>query len=472
MSTATLPRAVTYARTAVYCRVSRDRVGAGLAVARQLAECQALAERDGLRIVAETADNDVSGYSGKPREGYAELVALIESGAVDVLLCWHTDRLTRRLIELADLIALCKTHNVRIVSVVSGALDPNDAGAVMQAQIMGTLAEYESAVKSERIRSKHKQLAEAGAMHGGTRRFGYSADMSTLDEAESEVLRQIAGKILTGSTVASCARWLNDQGITGTKGAKWTGPNLRTLILRPYLAGLRVHRGKVTGAGAWPAVLDLATHEALKARLGDPARRTNKGSNARKHLLSGLATCGTCGGTVSTVKRAQHTGRAYACRRGCINRQMEQVDQRVTDWIVERLRGIDPAGMLADDETVIEVAELSLKRTAIPDRIAALRAKWAAGDLSDADWEADRDALNAQAATLDTAIARLSEILAAPQRALKGLTGTTPDAVFDDLDLGRKRAVIGTLCTVKIVKAARRGAAFDPQTVVIEPRDM
>ena len=61
-------------RAAIYCRISDDRAGAGLGVARQEADCRKLAEDRGLTVTQVYVDNDLSAYSGKPRPGYKALL--------------------------------------------------------------------------------------------------------------------------------------------------------------------------------------------------------------------------------------------------------------------------------------------------------------------------------------------------------------------------------------------------------------
>jgi hypothetical protein len=52
-------KATTHARAALYVRISSDRGGAGLGVARQEEDCRALCARLGWRPVEVYADNDV-----------------------------------------------------------------------------------------------------------------------------------------------------------------------------------------------------------------------------------------------------------------------------------------------------------------------------------------------------------------------------------------------------------------------------
>src|SRR5882724_1805720 len=84
-------------RGAIYVRISRDRAGAGLGVARQEEDCRALAARLGVEVAADAiySDNDLSAYSGKPRPRYLAMLEDIRAGLIDVVLAWHTDRLHR-----------------------------------------------------------------------------------------------------------------------------------------------------------------------------------------------------------------------------------------------------------------------------------------------------------------------------------------------------------------------------------------
>lgn len=475
MSTATLARPTGRARVVtgtpvVYARISRDRIGAGLGVERQLDECRELAADNGDRVTAVYSDNDLSGWSGrKTRPGYEGLCAAIERGEVSVLYAWHVDRLTRRVSELSGLIELCQRHGVRIVTKLAGAFDVNSPGAIMAAQIQGAVAEYESSVKSERIKSKQAQLAKGGQVHGGKKRYGYAdSRMTAIDPTEAAVVREAAGRLLGGESLASIARSFNARGTFNSSGTRWTGSNIGQMLTRPHLAGLLVRHGAVVGPGSWEPILDMATHEAIKLRLGANTRKWT--SNARTHLLSKIATCGVCG---STMKSHRGTGgvAAYTCRvAGCVYRKAEDVDQRVTDWVVERLRQTDARGMLADDTTAVELAELTMARADIDERMARLRDRWAAGRMTDDELDGDRAALRAEADRLDAARADLAETVAAPQRALDGLTGPDPALVFAELPLGRQRAVVELLCTVTVMPAERRGAKFDPASVVVTPR--
>lgn len=57
-------------RAGIYARISSDRPGDGLGVARQIEDCERLAERKGWRVVEQYVDDDVSAWSGRKRPQY------------------------------------------------------------------------------------------------------------------------------------------------------------------------------------------------------------------------------------------------------------------------------------------------------------------------------------------------------------------------------------------------------------------
>ncbi|HEY0697926.1 MAG TPA: recombinase family protein [Micromonospora sp.] len=93
---------------AIYVRISSESTGEGLGVARQEADCRALAERLGWTVAEVYRDNDISAYSGKLRPDYEHLLTDVEAGKVRALLTWHADRVHRSPEELERFIDLAE----------------------------------------------------------------------------------------------------------------------------------------------------------------------------------------------------------------------------------------------------------------------------------------------------------------------------------------------------------------------------
>src|SRR6266516_2422287 len=280
-------------RAAIYTRISADD-GTALGVARQEEDCRAVATQRGWNVVGVYTDNDISASSGKPRPAYQRLVADIRAGLVNAVIVWDLDRLHRRPIELEQFLDISDRHHIALAS-VGGDVDLATPQGRMVARIKGAVARQEADQISRRVRRKFDQLAYTGQVsNGGKRPYGYTLDRMHIIESEAAIIREIAARLLAGESLHEIARDLNARSISASQGGRWGRNSIRTLLCAPRIAGLRQHRGTVIGDAAWPAILDRATWEGVRAVLLDPNRRAPGHANARHHRLSGIARCAVC----------------------------------------------------------------------------------------------------------------------------------------------------------------------------------
>lgn len=342
-------------RAIIYCRISRDREGAGLGVERQREDCELLAKQLGVDVVEVYSDNDLSAYSGKPRPGYQQLLADLRAGRADTVLAWHTDRLHRSPAELEEYIDVCEPRAVQTRTVKAGHLDLTTATGRMIARQLGVQARYEVERMVERQKRKREEMARDGKHFGGRRPFGYEADgvtprslvclscgrgepddfqviikcqncdasethldgwtctrcdapagrqvvcecracrklASVVEGSEFARIREAADIILAGGSLRAIAAAWNELPVPTSTGGKWEGPEVGGMLRRPRNAGIIKHRGREAGPSSWPAALDEPTWRSLVALLDDPSRRTTPG-NERKYLGSNLYECGVC----------------------------------------------------------------------------------------------------------------------------------------------------------------------------------
>src|SRR5947209_5645390 len=187
-------------RAAIYCRISQDRAGAGLGVTRQEEDCRALCERRGWVVAEVYADNDVSAYSGKPRPAWQQLISDVQAGAVGAMVSWHVDRLTRSPRELEDVIDLADKHGIELAT-VTGEVDLSNPTGRLIARMLGAAARHEAEHKAERQKRQRRQAAEAGRVAGGGKRpFGYADDRITVIDDEAAIIRECAGRALSGES--------------------------------------------------------------------------------------------------------------------------------------------------------------------------------------------------------------------------------------------------------------------------------
>jgi hypothetical protein len=235
---------------------------------------------------------------------------------------------------------------------------------------------------------------------------------------------------------------------------------VRAVVSRERNAGLRVHHGQVLGDGAWEPIIDTGTYDQLRAILADPQRRTSV-STAAAHLLSGIARCGVCGGSMRAGKSRQVD--SYRCQaRSCVSRNRRDVDDYITRLVVARLSRDDAAAVLTPDrgdERQQAVAEARQLRA----RLDLAADEYAEGRIGIRQVERITARLRPQ---LDAAEARLRIVDDSPL--LDGIIGR-PDAakVWEALPLTRRRAIVDLLMSVRILRAQQGARQFDPGSIEI-----
>ena len=163
-------------RVGVYARISDDRDGQQTATARQMEDCRAFAERNDWEVVDVFEDIDISAFSTKvKRPEFLRMLEELRSGALDGVIVWKLDRLTRQQRDLVRVTEACEVHKAFIASVTEPINTADNFGQFV-AEMLVAQARMESANTSLRQRRKAKQQREQGAPPSNGRRcFGYDA---------------------------------------------------------------------------------------------------------------------------------------------------------------------------------------------------------------------------------------------------------------------------------------------------------
>jgi site-specific DNA recombinase len=376
-------------RTIVLCRISDDPEDERLGTARQRDDCLGLLGRLGWQAgPAEThlkVEDDTSAFKRAKvplpdgrvelrtvRPKFRDALDMLASGRADGLVAYDLDRAVRDPRDLEDLIDVIEQSKPRIpVESVTGSLRLSNDGEVTMARVLVAVANKSSRDTSRRVARKMRENAELGLPHG-SRAYGWDRaegedrrKRDVINEGEAAVIREAAEQVLAGVTPTAIARRLNAAGVAppyadrgrsrrNTRG--WTLATVKDVLLRPRNAGHVVYQGKdlgVMGGGAGiPAILEEGDWLRVKAFLTDPARCTLPASTGRKHLLSGIARCGTCGGPMRMRLRKDHakaTGTlVYICQEAYhVTRTAVLVDAQAEKAAVAWLASGEAAELLA-----------------------------------------------------------------------------------------------------------------------------
>lgn len=460
---------------AIYCRISRDRVGAGLGVDRQRDDCRRLAEQLGVRVAATPyEDNDLSAYSGKPRPRYRALLADMRSGKVDVVLAWHTDRLHRSPVELEEYISLSEKHAVTTHTVKAGEVDLSTPSGRAVARTLGAWARYESEHRSERVSRALVQVAAGGGFLGGVRPFGYDSKGVGLVPDEVAAITEATAAILGGGSLRQIVTEWNRRGLRTTKADRvWTSNAVRDVLTRPRNAGLLEHRGQVVGPAGWPALVSEDQWRGAVAVLTDRARRTTPGNQPR-WLGSGIYECSVCGDGMVVGTSGGHRRPSYKCRsaeRGGarhVTRVAAVLDEYVSEVLIATLSLPDAADLFAAEEPVdVDVSALRVELAGIAANREALGRAVGEGAVTLAQFTAANDAARGRQEAIEAQLARLTRtdpVAAAVQ-------ADDPAEVWAGYELEQRREVLRRLARVVVhpSRSGRKadGTYFDPDSVEI-----
>lgn len=308
-------------RAAIYTRISQNDPKVQK-VETQERNLRKLAAAEGYTVVEVFTDDGISAFSGKARPAFIRLKAAIKNGKFDLILAVAEDRLARNTGDKYALAVDCAKAGVTWHTIAGGLVDPSTAGGGLLSNITGAIAEYESAVKVERVNAALAARLADGKPLWGVRPFGFelvkgatrNSDTVGVNEAEAEHVREACAAIISGATLYSVQKAFNDSGVLTSRGNKWSYQTVRQMVLRPRNAGLLVSHGKEYDANL-PAIITVDELDAVRAILSNPAREVVPGPKVTKHFATGLVMCGVCGAPMKSAS-ARSRGRVlpiYKC---------------------------------------------------------------------------------------------------------------------------------------------------------------
>lgn len=163
-------------------------------------------------------------FTGKTmnRKGWDKLMAAVREGKVARIVVWRLDRLGRTAKGLTALFEELIERKVNLVSLRDG-IDLNTAAGRLMANVLASVAQYETEVRAERIRAGQEAAKAKGVRWGGSEPGWYA---KVTPDQEKGILKMVA------------------DGVKLAKVARITGLSRPTIyrVLRNQEQGLRVRR--------------------------------------------------------------------------------------------------------------------------------------------------------------------------------------------------------------------------------------
>ena len=342
---------------AIYARQSIDRENS-ISIDAQIDHC-----RNIIDTAADTKEYVDRGYSGSNinRPAFEQLLSDIKAGSVTAVYCYRLDRISRNILDFANLQEFFKKYDCSFVS-ASEHLDTSTPMGRAMINIIMVFAQLERETIAGRIKDSYFARAKLGAYLGGGLPFGYATEKKSFDGKEMSVLvpdpatmhtaKEIFSKYTERRTsILAIVKWLNDKGVTTSKNKPFNATGIRRILRNPLYAaatpdiydyylsqGYQIynaiddfngktgclivgkHKNKNVDTDIDQQLLIVSAHEPLiDAETFLSAQYTLAKNKAMKragtgHLtwLTGLVRCGQCGYSITTKARNHYI--YLACR--------------------------------------------------------------------------------------------------------------------------------------------------------------
>ena len=184
------------------------------------------------------------GFSGKNmnRPSFQELMDDVRSNALDVVMVYKLDRISRNVQEFSAMYDIFQQHNVSFVSVKESFDTTTPMGRTVM-YILAAFAQLERENTSERVTDNMRALGAAGKWTGGKLPSGMTSVRRQIGEKEHSYLmvdentiwlvKQLYGLILRGYPITRIERYCKDHGIKSQSGKFLNTSQIYNIITNP-----------------------------------------------------------------------------------------------------------------------------------------------------------------------------------------------------------------------------------------------
>ena len=226
---------------ALYARKSVERENS-ISCETQLEYCRSMLKPDERKEkIYEFVDN---GYSGGNlnRDGFREMMLLIERGKISKVIVYRLDRISRSLVDFVSIMEQFKRHNVAFVS-SQESFDTSTSYGEMITKLLMVFAEFERQSIIERVTHAYQARSDQGFFMGGKCPYGFTFEEAVIHGVKTKKFVPLADEIshvryiferyaVPNVTLRRLQDDLLKNGILPTEG-KWSTAKLSAIIRNP-----------------------------------------------------------------------------------------------------------------------------------------------------------------------------------------------------------------------------------------------
>ena len=296
-------------KAVIYARYSSDSQREE-SIEGQLRECTAFAEKNGITVLRHYIDR---AYSAKTdnRPEFQNMIKDSGKRLFDIVIVWKLDRFARNRYDSARYKATLKKNGVKVVSATE-IISEGAEGIILESVLEG-YAEYYSADLSEKVIRGMTDNALECKFNGGTMPIGYVIDAEQhfrIDPLTAPFVLEAFKRYDGRETISSIMNWLNEQGLTNTRGQKMTFNSVGHILHnRRYIGEFR-YRDVVVPDGI-PAIVPQDLFDRVQEKLAKNKKAPARHKAEDDYLLTTKLFCGYCGAYLCGESGTSRTGKVH-----------------------------------------------------------------------------------------------------------------------------------------------------------------
>jgi site-specific DNA recombinase len=206
-----------------YIRISKDEEGS-VSMDYQRVEIERYCQAHGLLLVGVEEDNGISGKSIKARPGVQKALQAVDTQAVDAVVVFKSDRMSRDGIESLQIEKLFLRKGIDYLSITEGCLTSESVDDEFMSFIRAGLNQRERKLIALRTRQALQRKREKGERIGGRPRYGWTVMNGELvpEPSEQEAIARMRALQRKKYTTREVVNALRQEGIRTRKGTAFT----------------------------------------------------------------------------------------------------------------------------------------------------------------------------------------------------------------------------------------------------------
>lgn len=305
------------------------------------------------------------GYSGKNtnRPAFEEMLKDIETGKVTKVIVYKLDRISRSILDFANMMDQFQQHNVEFISTTEKFDTTTPIGRAML-NICIVFAQLERETIQKRVADAYYSRCKKGFYMGGRIPYGFTIEKTIIDgvstskyvpvPGESEQVRLLYAMYADSNhSLGDIIRYLKEKRIENLRGGVWSTARISEMLRNPVYVradaevydffksqganiinppidfigvnGCYLYKGSVSETRKQSDLTDkdivLAPHEGIvssrewiqcrKRCLNN--RQSARAGKAKNSWLAGKVKCGNCGYALTIAKSKTKWGRYFVC---------------------------------------------------------------------------------------------------------------------------------------------------------------